>query len=41
LLALGLFGGSRVLLPAAPTLLTLVVALLLGRAGHGAGWFGK
>lgn len=41
LAALGVFGSARVLLPAAPTLLTLVVALVLGRTGHRAGWFGK
>lgn len=41
LVALGVFGSSRVLLPAAPTLLTLGTALVLGRAGHRAGWFGK
>jgi len=41
LLALGVFGSSRVLLPAAPTLLTLGAALVVGRAGHRAGWFGK
>jgi hypothetical protein len=41
LAALGAFGSSRVLLPAAPTLLTFGVALVLGRAGHRAGWFGK
>jgi hypothetical protein len=28
-------------LPAAPTLLTLGTALVIGRAGHRAGWFGK
>jgi hypothetical protein len=41
LVALGVFGSSRVLLPAAPTLLTLGTALVLGRAGHRSGWFGK
>jgi hypothetical protein len=41
LAALGAFGSSRVLLPAAATLLTIVSALVLGRAAHGAGWFGK
>ena len=41
LVALGVFGSSRVLLPAAPTLLTLGAALVVGRAGHRAGWFGK
>ena len=41
LLALGIFGSERVLLPAAPTLLTLGAAVVLGRAGHRAGWFGK
>jgi hypothetical protein len=41
LLALGVFGSGRVLLPAAPTLLTLAMALALGRVGHRAGWFGK
>jgi hypothetical protein len=41
LAALGAFGTSRLLLPAAPALLTLGTALVLGRAGHRAGWFGK
>ena len=41
LLALGVFGSTRVVLPFVPTSLTLVVALLLGRFGHAAGWFGK
>lgn len=41
LVALGVFGSARVLLPATPTLLTLGAALVLGRAGHRAGWFGK
>lgn len=41
LVALGLFGSTRVVLPFAPTSLTLLVALLLGRAGQMAGWFGK
>lgn len=41
LVALGLFGSARVLLPAAPTLLTMIAALVLGRVGHRAGWFGK
>lgn len=41
LVALGLFGSARVLLPAAPTLLTMAAALVVGRAGHRAGWFGK
>jgi len=41
LVALGVFGSSRVLLPAAPSLLTLGAALVIGRAGHRAGWFGK
>ena len=41
LAALGVFGSARVLLPATPTLLTLGAALILGRAGYRAGWFGK
>lgn len=41
LAALGAFGTARVLLPAGPALLTLVASLVLGRAGHRAGWFGK
>jgi hypothetical protein len=41
LAALGIFGSVRVLLPAAPALSTIIVALVLGRAGHRAGWFGK
>lgn len=41
LLALGVFGSTRVVLPFVPTSLTLLCALLLGRAGHAAGWFGK
>lgn len=41
LAALGSFGSSRVLLPAAPALSTLAAAFLLGRAGQHAGWFGK
>ena len=41
LLALGVFGSTRVVLPFVPTSLTLLVALLLGRAGQAAGWFGK
>jgi hypothetical protein len=41
LLALGLFGSTRVVLPFVPTSLTLAFALLLGRAGQAAGWFGK
>ncbi|MEX1110699.1 MAG: hypothetical protein WEB31_02750 [Chthoniobacterales bacterium] len=41
LVALGVFGSSRVLLPAAPTLLTIGAALVLGRTAHRAGWFGK
>lgn len=41
LLALGVFGSTRVVLPFVPTSLTLLVALLLGRAGRAAGWFGK
>lgn len=40
LLALGVFGSTRVVLPLVPTSLTLLVALLLGRAGRAAGWFG-
>jgi hypothetical protein len=41
LVALGVFGSTRVVLPFLPTSLTLLVALLLGRAGHSAGWLGK
>jgi hypothetical protein len=41
LLALGVFGSTRVVLPFVPTSLTLTAALLLGRFGHAAGWFGK
>jgi hypothetical protein len=41
LVALGVFGSTRVVLPFLPASLTLVVALLLGRAGHSAGWLGK
>lgn len=41
LAALAAFGSSRVLLPAAPALSTLAAALVLGRAGQRAGWFGK
>lgn len=41
LVALGVFGSSRVLLPAGPTILALVAALLFGRAAHRAGWLGK
>jgi hypothetical protein len=41
LVALGVFGSSRVLLPAGATLATLGVALVLGRTAHQAGWLGK
>ncbi len=41
LLALSVFGSTRVVLPFLPTSLTLTAALLLGRAGHSAGWLGK
>jgi hypothetical protein len=41
LAALGAFGSSRVLLPAAPALSTFAAALVLGRVGQRAGWFGK
>jgi len=41
LTALGAFGSSRVLLPAAPTLLTLVLASIVGRIVHRAGWSGS
>ena len=41
LLALGIFGSTRVVLPFMPTSLTLLAALLLGRFGHSGGWFGK
>jgi hypothetical protein len=41
LLALGIFGSTRVVLPFVPTSLTLTGALLLGRTGQAAGWFGK
>jgi len=41
LVALGVFGSTRVVLPFVPSSLTLLVALLLGRFGHAGGWFGK
>lgn len=41
LVALGVFGSTRVVLPFLTASLTLAAALLLGRAGHAAGWFGK
>jgi len=41
LVALGIFGSTRVVLPFVPTSLTLLAALLLGRLGHTGGWFGK
>lgn len=41
LVSLGMFGSSRVLLPAAPTLLTLLAASIFGRVVHRAGWSGS
>jgi hypothetical protein len=41
LIALGIFGSTRVVLPFVPTSLTLLAALPLGRLGHTGGWFGK
>lgn len=41
LVALGVFGSARVVLPFVPSSLTLLAALLLGRFGHAGGWFGK
>ncbi len=41
LLALGVFGSARVVLPFVPASLTLIGGLFLGRLGHAGGWFGK
>jgi hypothetical protein len=41
LLALGVFGSTRVVLPLVPASLTLVSAMVLGRLGHARAWFGK
>jgi len=41
LLSLGMFGSSRVLLPAVPTLLTILAASIFGRVVHRAGWSGS
>lgn len=41
LVGLAVFGTSRVLLPAAPTIILLLAALLLARVGYRAGWLGK
>jgi len=41
LAALALFQESRLLLPAGPVVIMLVVALLAGRWGRRAGWFGS
>ena len=41
LVALGVFGSTRVVLPLLTTSLTLAAAVFLGRAGQAAGWFGK
>ena len=41
LVSLGACGSSRVLLPAVPTLLTLLAASIFGRIVHRAGWSGS
>lgn len=41
LVALGVFGSARVVLPFVPASVTLAFALALGRLGQSAGWFGK